>query len=442
MSESASAAKSRQPSCTCVVGLQWGDEAKGKLVDLLGDEHDVVVRYNGGANAGHTIVWGARTFKLSLLPAGVLKPRLQSVIGNGVVVYPPRFLEEIDQLRAAGIAVGANLALSDRAHVIFPYHLEEERLAESNGEGAIGTTGRGIGPCYADKVSRICGIRVGDLLRPDYLRDKLRFVVARKNKIIQALSAPGQPRTLDADRVTSDYLAYAERLRPHVTDTTHLLFRALRDGKRILFEAAQGSLLDVDHGTYPYVTSSNSSPAGIWSGSGVPARHLKRILGVVKAYSTRVGHGPFPTELNDGPDGLGEKIRKTGREYGTVTGRPRRVGWFDAVATRYTASLAGADDIAVMLLDVLSVVKEIAICTAYEIDGKRTNEFPADSFLLERAKPVYEKLPGWNADISPARKLADLPAAARRYLDRIAELLALPIGVVSVGPDREQTIFA
>ncbi|MFL5340150.1 MAG: adenylosuccinate synthetase, partial [Gemmataceae bacterium] len=309
MSDRVSAAASGGPAGTCVVGLQWGDEAKGKLVDLLGDAHDFVVRYNGGANAGHTIVWGNRTFKLSLLPAGVLKPHLQSVIGNGVVVYPPRFLEEIDQLRAAGIDVGGNLFLSDHAHVIFPYHLEEERLSESGEEGAIGTTGRGIGPCYADKIGRICGIRVGDLLRPDYLRDKLRFVVARKNKILQAFSAPGQARSLDAGRICDEYLGHAERLRPHVTDTTHLLHRALRSGKRILFEAAQGSLLDVDHGTYPFVTSSNSSPAGIWSGSGVPARQLKRIVGVVKAYSSRVGHGPFPTELKDGPDGLGETIR-------------------------------------------------------------------------------------------------------------------------------------
>ena len=274
------------------------------------------------------------------------------------------------------------------------------------------------------------------------MRDKLRFVVARKNKIIQAPSPPVF-RQFNADQVCDEYLAYAERIRPHVMDTTHLLHRGLRAGKKILFEAAQGSLLDVDHGTYPYVTSSNSSPAGIWSGTGVPARNLKRILGVVKAYSSRVGHGPFPTELNDGPDGLGEKIRKTGREYGTVTGRPRRVGWLDAVATRYAAALAGADDIAVMLLDVLSVVKEISICTAYEIDGRAHDRVPRGRLPAGALQtPVYETLPGWSADVSGARKLADLPAAARKYLDRIGDLLDLPIGVVSVGPDREQTIFA
>jgi adenylosuccinate synthase len=443
MSVSASRPASQiSPACTCVVGLQWGDEAKGKLVDILGDQHDVVARYNGGANAGHTIVWGQRTFKLSLLPAGVLKPHLQSVIGNGVVIYPPRFLEEIDQLRQGGIPVGANLALSDHAHVIFPYHLEEERLTESDGEGAIGTTGRGIGPCYQDKVGRTFGIRVGDLLRPDHLRDRLRFVVPRKNKICQALAGTGGvPKMLQADAICEEYIGYAERLKPHVTDTVHLLHNALRNGKKILFEAAQGSLLDVDHGTYPYVTSSSSSPAGIWTGCGVPARNLKRILGVVKAYCSRVGNGPFPTELKDGPDGLGERIRKTGREYGTVTGRPRRVGWFDAVAARYTAALAGADEIAVMLLDVLSTVNEIGVGTAYEMDGNRLTEFPADAVSLDRCTPVFETVPGWSSDISGARKLADLPPAARRYIDRLSDLVGLPVSIVSVGPDRDQTIL-
>jgi adenylosuccinate synthase len=437
----APARQNTEAACTCVVGLQWGDEAKGKLVDLLSDEHDFVVRYNGGANAGHTIVWGDRTFKLSLLPAGVLKPHLQSIIANGVVVYPPRFLEEIDQLRKAGIAVGSNLALSNHAHVIFPYHLEEERLSELNNGSAIGTTGRGIGPCYQDKVGRSCGIRVGDLLKADYLRERLRSIVARKTTLLEAMSGDLTVRTLDADRICGEYLGYAERMRPHITDTTKLLHDGLRQGKKILFEGAQGSLLDVDHGTYPYVTSSNSSPAGIWSGSGVPAKYLKRIVGVVKAYSSRVGNGPFPTELIDGPDGLGEKIRKTGREYGTVTGRPRRVGWLDAVALCYTAALAGADEIAIMLLDVLSVVDEISICIAYENDGKRVEFFSADADELERCRPVYETLPGWSSDISKARKWADLPPAAQRYIERIAELIGLPVTIVSVGPDREQTIL-
>jgi adenylosuccinate synthase len=425
---------------TCVVGLQWGDEAKGKIVDLLTSDHDFVVRYNGGANAGHTVVSNGQTFKLSLLPTGVLRPNVRAVIANGVVVYPPRFLEEVANLRAAGIAIGDNLLLSDHAHVIFPYHIEEERLSESAGSGqAIGTTGRGIGPCYQDKVGRSCGVRVGDLLHPDHLRARLKTIVERKNRILRALSP--EARTFDADALAQEYLQTATQLRPHITDTTRLLLDAVRQGKRILFEAAQGSLLDVDHGSYPYVTSSNSSTTGVWSGSGVPARYLQRVVGVIKAYGTRVGNGPFPTELSDGPDGIGERIRKTGREYGTVTGRPRRCGWFDAVATRYTAALGGVDDLAVMLLDVLSGLDEVRIAVAYELDGERIDHFPSDAYLLARCKPVYETLPGWRQDVAAARKLADLPVGARRYVDRLAELLLLPVSIISVGPDREQTIF-
>jgi adenylosuccinate synthase len=426
-------------TATCVVGLQWGDEAKGKIVDLLTERHDFVVRYNGGANAGHTVVAGGKTFKLSLLPTGVLRPAVRSVVANGVVVYPPRFLEEVADLRAAGIAVGDNLLLSDHAHVIFPYHLEEERLNESGAEQAIGTTGRGIGPCYQDKVGRVAGVRVGELLHPDHLRERLRVIVPRKNRLLRGLS--DDAKSFDADAVWKEYQEYAEKLRPHVVDSTRLLLDALKAGKRILFEAAQGSLLDVDHGTYPYVTSSNSSTAGVWSGSGVPARALSRVVGVIKAYATRVGRGPFPTELDDGPAGVGERIRRTGREYGTVTGRPRRCGWFDAVAARYTAALGGVDELAVMLLDVLGELDELNIATAYEVDGERTDRFPSDAFLLARCKPVYETLPGWRADVSAARRPADLPAAARRYIDRLGELLGLPVSIVSVGPDREQTIF-
>jgi adenylosuccinate synthase len=425
-------------ACTCVVGLQWGDEAKGKIVDLLTDRHDFVVRFNGGANAGHTVVSGGQTFKLSLLPTGVLRPDVRSVIANGVVVYPPRFLEEVAALRQAGVAVGDNLVLSDHAHVIFPYHLEEERLNEGASAGAIGTTGRGIGPCYSDKAGRQCAVRVGELLHPRHFRDRLGPIVERKNRLLRALSPEARP--FDADAICRDYLQCMEQIRPHVADTTRLLQDALRQGKGILFEAAQGSLLDVDHGTFPYVTSSNSSTAGVWSGSGVPARKLDRVVGVIKAYGTRVGRGPFPTELNDGADGIGERIRRTGREYGTVTGRPRRCGWFDAVATRYTAALGGADELAVMLLDVLSGLDEVRIATAYEVEGGRTDRFPADAFLLEKCRPVYETLPGWAEDVSGARRLADLPANARRYVERLAELHGLPVSIVSVGPDRAQTI--
>jgi adenylosuccinate synthase len=420
---------------TCVVGLQWGDEAKGKIVDRLTDHHDFVVRYNGGANAGHTIVCDGKTFKFSLLPTGVLRPQIRSVIANGVVVYPPRFLEEVDNLRQAGVAVGpANLAVSDHAHVIFPYHLEEERLSEQD-DGAIGTTGRGIGPCYQDKVGRTCGIRVGELLYPDHLRARLKSVVARKNLILRALAPTG--RTFQADTVCDEYLRLGEQLKPFITDTARLLHEAIGAGKRVLFEAAQGSLLDVDHGTYPYVTSSNSSVAGVWSGSGLPVRSVTRVVGVLKAYSTRVGRGPFPTELHDG---IGEQIRRTGREYGTVTGRPRRCGWFDAVAARYSVALSGVDELAVMLLDVLSDLDEVKICTAYESDGTRIDHFPGDAFLLERCKPVYETLPGWRTDVSAVRRKADLPVNARRYVERLGELLRLPVATISVGPDREQTI--
>src|SRR5215472_12448297 len=348
--------------CTCVVGLQWGDEAKGKIVDLLTDGHDFVVRYNGGANAGHTVVSDGQTFKLSLLPTGVLRPNVRAVIGNGVVVYPPRFLEEVANLRQAGIPISENLVVSDHAHVIFPYHLEEERLNEGGEGKGIGTTGRGIGPCYQDKVGRQFAVRVGELLHPEHLRERLGLIVERKNRLLRALHA--DPRQFDADTLCREYLTCMEQIRPHVADTTRLLHEALRQGQGILFEAAQGSLLDVDHGTYPYVTSSNSSTAGVWSGSGVPARKLDRVVGVIKAYGTRVGRGPFPTELDDGADGIGERIRRKGREYGTVTGRPRRCGWFDAVATRYTAALGGVDELAVMLLDVLSGLDEVRIATA------------------------------------------------------------------------------
>jgi adenylosuccinate synthase len=372
----------------------------------------------------------------------VIRPNVRSVIGNGVVVYPPRFLEEVDQLRKGGIDVTGTLSLSDHAHVIFPYHMDEEKLAESAAAGKIGTTGRGIGPCYQDKVGRRFGIRVGELLHPDHLRERLRYVVPFKNRLLTAF-ANGHADTLqplDPEAVADEYLGHAERMKPFVTDTSRLLQEAFRAGKRVLFEAAQGCLLDVDHGTYPYVTSSSSLPSGIWGGAGVPAKNVQRIIGVVKAYTTRVGKGPFPTELDDGPDGIGERIRKVGREYGTVTGRPRRVGWFDATAVRYTAALAGADEITVMLLDVLSGLPELKLCTAYDLDGERTTHFPSDSFQLERCRPVYETVPGWSEDITAARKLSDLPACARRYIDRIGELVGLPVSVVSVGPDREQTI--
>jgi adenylosuccinate synthase len=381
------------------------------------------------------VVWGDRKFALSLLPTGVLKPHVQSVIGNGVVVYPQRFVEETDKLRAAGVTIGDNLKLSDKAHVIFPWHLEEERLAEADSGGKIGTTGRGIGPCYADKVGRRHAIRIGELLHEDHFRDRLSSIVSFKNKSLKAMG--DDAKQFDVSAVAAEYLGLAAKLRPHVCDTVHLLHDGLTSGKKLLFEAAQGSLLDIDHGTFPYVTSSHSLPGGIANGTGVPAREVTRIIGVAKAYTTRVGRGPFPTEQDNA---TGERIRQIGREFGTVTGRPRRCGWFDAVAVQYTAMLAGIDEITVMLLDVLSGLPELNICTAYEIDGQRTTRFPADAWLLEKCKPVYETLPGWNEDITGCRTMSDLPAAACKYLDRLGELLGKPIRIVSVGPDRNQTI--
>jgi len=421
-------------SVVCVVGLQWGDEAKGKIVDLLAEHHKIVVRYNGGANAGHTIVHGGRTFKLSLLPTGVLRADRVAVIANGVVVFPPRFIEEVQNIQQAGIEVcGKNLKLSDRAHVIFPYHMAEEAAYEGLAAKPIGTTGRGIGPCYSDKAGRTYAIRVGELLQPEWLRERLRQIVPVKNRILKAL---GSEEQFDPEKLAVEYIEYGEEMKTHVTDTTELLHDALKNGTSILFEAAQGSLLDIDHGTFPFVTSSSSTAAGIGS-AGVSARRLTQVTGVVKAYTTRVGGGPFPTELTDG---IGERIRKVGKEYGTVTGRPRRCGWFDAVAVRYSAALSDADSLALMLLDVLSGLEEVSVCTAYSVDGRRVEHFPSDAQVLARCQPIYSKVPGWNEDISNARKLGDLPSGAREYVNIISRAVGLPVSAVSVGPDREQTI--
>lgn len=425
-------------SATCVIGLQWGDEAKGKIVDLLTDEHDIVVRYQGGANAGHTVVRQGEIFKLSLVPSGIFRPEVQCVIAGGVVLSPASLLAEIDALLSRGVPVGPNLILSDRAHVIFPWHIEEDRLLDQQctaGE-AIGTTLRGIGPCYRDKVGRSLAIRLGDMYRPE-LRARIESIAEIKNRMLQSLSGAGH--RLDPQEIFREYHGYAQRLRPHVADTTAYLLGAVESGKRVLFEGAQGALLDIDHGTFPFVTSSNSSGVGVSAGSGVPGRYLTKVIGVVKAYTTRVGGGPFPTE-QDNP--TGEQIRRRGNEYGTVTRRPRRCGWFDAVAVRYTARLSGADALAVMLLDVLSELPELKICTAYDLDDRRITDFPSHVDDLRRVVPVYETLPGWQQDISGLRRIADLPANARSYLDRLSELLRRPVEVVSVGPDRQQTMFA
>ena len=423
-------------SATAVIGCQWGDEAKGKIVDLLTDQHEIVVRFQGGNNAGHTVVCEGQTYKLSLLPVGVLRTGITSVIANGVVINPKALLGEISGIRERRGLPAENLLISDRAHVIFPWHMAEEAALESaRKDEKIGTTGRGIGTCYRDKAGRTHAIRIGDLCFSDSIRDRIATVVAEKNRILTALGSEAAP--LDAAKIADEYARYADELRPHVIDTTAFLHKAIKGGQRLLFEGAQGSLLDVDHGTFPYVTSSNSSGAGLHSGSGVPERHLSRVIGVVKAYTTRVGGGPFPTEL-DNP--TGEHIRQIGREFGTVTGRPRRCGWFDAVASGYGARISGATCLSVMLLDVLSQLDEISICTAYEIRGERTTDFPSRVEDLAAARPVYTTLPGWKKDITGARTLGDLPSAARAYLDKIAELIGEKIDYVSVGPDRAQTI--
>ena len=423
---------------TCVVGLQWGDEAKGKIVDLLTSDFDYVVRYQGGANAGHTVVVGRDTYKLHHIPSGILNPRVKNLISPGVVLNPPTILAEIDSLVQRGVRVGDNLLISDRAHVVFPWHLEEDRILNDalvEGEN-IGTTLRGIGPCYRDKVGRNFAIRLGDLYRPDFA-EKVQQIAAAKRSWLSSLAA-SHPVDLDGAAILRQYGDYASRLKPYVADTTPLLLDALESGQRVLFEGAQGSLLDIDHGTYPFVTSSNSSGVGVSSGSGVPGRWITQVIGVIKAYSTRVGGGPFPTE-QDNP--RGHHIRERGREYGTTTGRPRRCGWFDAVAVRYTARLSGVDLLSLMMLDVLSGLPEIQVCVAYEIDGRRVVNFPSHVDDLRRAVPVYETLPGWNEDVSQIDRAAHLPDNAKAYVARIGQLVGRPVGVVSVGPDRAQTLF-
>ncbi len=422
-------------SATCVIGLQWGDEAKGKIVDLLTDQYDIVVRYQGGANAGHTVVVGSEVYKLHHVPSGILRPRVINVVGPGVVLNPPVILQEIDSLVQRGIAVGENLMLSDRAHVVFPWHIAEDRATEAaaaKGAG-IGTTLRGIGPCYCDKYGRSQAIRLGDMLRSDF-PERVRQVVEFKRRLLAAYASDVQ---LDAEQIATEFQGHAERLRPHVADTTTYLLDALDAGRRLLMEGAQGTLLDIDHGTFPFVTSSNSSGVGMSAGSGVPARWLTKVIGVAKAYTTRVGGGPFPTELNDA---TGDRIRELGHEYGTTTGRPRRCGWFDAVAVRYAARLGGIHGISLMMMDVLSHLPEINICVAYDLDGQRITRVPSHVDDLRRVKPIFETWPGWQQDVTQARRLQDLPAGARRYLDRVSELVGRPIEMVSVGPDRAQTI--
>jgi len=433
---------------SAVVGLQWGDEGKGKLVDLLSDRYDAVVRYNGGANAGHSVVVGGERYALHLIPSGILSSSVDAVIANGVVVDPERLIEEVDALTARGVDT-SRLVISDRAHVVMPYHKAEDAAREmllsahhERGEtgriiSAIGTTRRGIGPAYADKVNRATAIRMGDLLHPETLRAKLGMVCTLKNQILGAI-APGAFEPFDASSIGDRMLGHAQRLRGSIRDTAYMLNEMLARGDSVLFEGANATMLDVDHGTYPYVTSSNASALGIGAGSGVPPRWVGRVLGVLKAYSTRVGGGPMPTEIHGG---IGDSIRERGNEYGTTTGRPRRVGWLDLVGVRYAAMISGATELCLTLLDVLSGLDEVRVATAYRVDGDETPRFIADASVLERVEPVYETLDGFSEEISGVREFNELPEQARRYVRLIEEHVGVPVAMISVGPDREQTII-
>jgi adenylosuccinate synthase len=418
-----------------VIGTQWGDEGKGKVVDWLTDHAQGVVRFQGGHNAGHTLVIDGKKTVLHLVPSGILRKDVTCYIGNGVVLSPQALISEMDELERAGADIAGRLRISEACPLLLPCHAALDVARESaQGAGKIGTTGRGIGPAYEDKIARRA-IRLQDLFIPARFSAKLEPLLDYHNFVLTKY-LHAQP--VDFARTRDEALALAPRLKPLVADVAKALYDENRKGKNLLFEGAQGTLLDVDHGTYPYVTSSNCVAGTAAAGAGVGPQMLHYVFGITKAYTTRVGSGPFPTELEDA---TGELLRKRGQEFGATTGRPRRCGWFDAVAARYTAAIGGADELAVMLLDVLSEVDEVRIAVAYDLDGRRLDSFPSDSFLLDRCKPIYETLPGWRVDVCGARKLADLPAAARRYIDRLAALLELPVSIVSVGPDRAQTIM-
>lgn len=430
-------------TCTAVVGLQWGDEGKGKAVDLLAGDHDAVVRYNGGANAGHSVVVHGERYSLHLIPSGILYPGKLAVVGNGVVVDPEKLIEEIDGLRERGVDT-SGIVLSDRAHVVTPYHkaedaIREEMLKSAGAHGSdsqeIGTTRRGIGPCYADKVQRSTAVRVGDLLRPEVLREKVAMACRFKNASLSGMDPAFKP--FDPEAMTAQLAAAGERLRPAIRDTVYLLHDLLGQGKRLLFEGANATLLDVDHGTYPFVTASSCAALGIGPGTGVSDRQLSRVIGVMKAYTTRVGRGPLPTELKSE---VGDRIRERGREYGTTTGRPRRVGWLDLVAVRYSAMLSGVTGLALTMLDVLEGLDEVRVCTAYRIDGEQTDRFRPDAYELGRVEPVYSTFRGFSGDIGAVRERSELPGGARAYLDFIEDYVGVPIRIVSVGPDRAQTM--
>ncbi|MGV9327961.1 adenylosuccinate synthase [Streptosporangium sandarakinum] len=416
-----------------LVGAQWGDEGKGKATDLLGDRVDYVVRYQGGNNAGHTVVIGDQKYALHLLPTGVLSPNVVPVIGNGVVVDPGVLLSEIDGLSERGVS-SERLLISADAHLIMPHHKAIDKVTERFlGKARIGTTGRGIGPAYGDKVYRM-GVRVQDLLDPGILRKKIEAALQEKNQVLTKLY---NRRAIEADKVLEEYLGYAERLKPHIADTSLVLNRALDDGKTVLLEGGQGTLLDIDHGTYPFVTSSSPTSGGACAGSGIPPTRLTRVIGILKAYTTRVGSGPFPTELTDE---MGEWLRTTGGEYGVTTGRNRRCGWFDAVIARYASRINGVTDFFLTKLDVLSGLERIPVCVAYEVDGVRHDEIPMTQTDFHHAKPVYEEFPGWQEDISGATSFDELPPNAQAYVRALEEMSGARISAIGVGPGRTQTL--
>jgi adenylosuccinate synthase len=414
-----------------VLGAQWGDEGKGKIVDLLTAHFQIVARYQGGHNAGHTVYVNGAKFILRLIPSGILHPAVTCVIGNGVVIDPQALFAEVDELIKNGIDVGNRIVVSDKAHLILPYHKDLDLLSEARrGERKIGTTSRGIGPAYEDKIARR-GIRVGDLIDPKGLEQNVRDNVTARNRLVQ-------DTTMDWKPVLANLLEHAERIRPMIRDVSVLLDTAMRAGQAILFEGAQGTLLDIDHGTYPYVTSSNATVGGICTGLGVPPRAIGKVLGVTKAYTTRVGEGPFPTELTGD---MGNRLRETGSEYGAVTGRPRRCGWYDAVAVRYAARINGLDGLALTKLDVLDGFERIELCTSYRCNGRTLTDFPSDVAQLAACEPVYESMPGWSEPTKGVRSFDKLPAAARRYIAKLEEVTGVPAAIVSTGSEREDTIL-
>lgn len=416
-----------------LLGAQWGDEGKGKATDILGDRVDYVVRYQGGNNAGHTVVIGDQKYALHLLPSGILSPNVIPVIGNGVVIDPSVLLQEIKGLNERGIDT-SKLVISSNAHLITPYHRTIDKVSERFlGKAKIGTTGRGIGPAYADKISRI-GIRVQDLFDESILQKKIEGALKDKN---QVLTKVFNRKDMQVSEILDEYLGYAEILRPYIADTALLLNNALESGKTVLLEGSQGTLLDVDHGTYPFVTSSNPTAGGACTGSGIGPTKIERVIGIVKAYTTRVGSGPFPTELENED---GEKLRTIGHEYGTTTGRNRRCGWYDAPIARFALRINGLTDFFLTKLDVLTGWEEIPVCVAYEIDGKRVEEVPSSQTDFHHAIPIYEYLPGWSEDISKARALSDLPKNARDYIAFLEEISGAPMSAIGVGPGRDETI--